>query len=143
MANIQVVTLTSEEWQLYKQLRLEALLVEPQAFGSSYADVLRRPDSHWQERLIEAREGKKGWLLFAKENDRIIGMIGAYRAEENDVVEIISVFVTKEKRGQGVASALMTAILEEVGKGDCLSKSSINRECGPNRGSRPVPAFWL
>ncbi len=123
MANIQIVTLTPEEWQLYKQIRLKSLWTEPQAFGSSYSEVVQRPDSHWQDRLIESREGKKGWLLFAKENGQIIGMIGAYCAAESDVVEIISVYVTKEKRGHGVAAALMTAILEEVGKGNVFRKA--------------------
>ena len=53
MAEIKIVTLAPEEWQLYKQIRLEALLNEPQAFASSFAEVMERPDSHWQERLIE------------------------------------------------------------------------------------------
>jgi len=130
MANFQVVKLTPEEWQLYKQIRLEALKVEPQAFGSRYAEVLQRPDSHWQERLKEAQAGEKSWLLFAQENDRIIGMIGAYCEEGSDAVDIISVFVTKEKRGQGVASALMAAILKEVGKGGAFRKARLTVNAG-------------
>lgn len=122
MNDFQVVKLAPDEWQLYKQHRLEALLEEPRAFGSSYAEVLQRPDSHWQERLIEAQSGIKSWLLFAKENAQIIGMIGAFRAEESDVVEIISVYVTKAKRRLGVANALMAAILDEVGKDNAIRK---------------------
>ena len=123
MAKDQVVTLTSENWQLYKQIRLESLLMEPHAFSSNYSDVLQRPDSHWQERLIEAQAGEKSCLLFAKENEQIIGMIGATFAEENGVVEIISVYVSKEKRGHGVATALMASILEEVGQGNAFWKA--------------------
>ena len=123
MANVQVVTLAPEEWHLYKQIRLEMLLIDPQAFGSSYADVLQRPDSHWQNRLIEARAGEKSWLLFAKEEEHLTGMIGAYRAEESQVVDIISVFVRKEKRKLGVGSALMTAILAEVSKSGAFRKA--------------------
>jgi ribosomal protein S18 acetylase RimI-like enzyme len=130
MKNLKVVKLTPDEWRLYRQHRLEALLAEPQAFGSSYADVLQRPDSHWQERLIEAQSGKKSWLLFAKENAQIIGMIGAFRAEESDVVEIVSVYVTQEKRRLGVANALMAAILDEVGKGNAIRKVVIGVNAG-------------
>ena len=125
MAAIQIGTLAPEEWQLYKQIRLESLLTEPQAFAVSFADALQRPDSYWQERLIEAQAGVKSWLLFAKENGQIIGMIGAYTAQESDVVEIISVYVTKEKRAHGVASALMAAILEEVSKGNAFRKAEL------------------
>jgi ribosomal protein S18 acetylase RimI-like enzyme len=130
MNNFEIVKLTPDEWQLYKQHRLEALLVEPRAFGSCYAEVLQRADSYWQERLIEAQSGKKSWLLFAKENTQIIGMIGAFRVEESDVVEIVSVYVTKEKRRLGVANALMAAILNEVGKGKAIRKVVIGVNAG-------------
>jgi len=123
MTKIQIVKLTPEEWQPYKQIRLEALFMEPQAFGSKYAVVLQWPDSRWQSRLVESQAGEKSWLLFAKEEDRLIGMIGAYSEEENDVVEIISVYVTKEKRGQGVGKALMEAILAEVGRRGAFQKA--------------------
>ncbi len=123
MTNFQVVQLMPEEWQPYKQLRLEALLLEPQAFSSRYASAIQNPDSYWQGRLVEAQAGQKSWLLFAKENDRLIGMIGAYAEEESDEVGIISVYVTKEKRGQGVATVLMAAILAEVGKKGVFQKA--------------------
>lgn len=130
MAKIQVVKLSSEDWQLYKHIRLESLLMEPQAFGSSYAEVLQRPDSHWQERLIDAQAGKKSWLLFAKENNRIIGMIGAYYVQESDVVDIISVYVTEERRGHSVGTELMAAILAEVGKGSVFRKVGLTVNAG-------------
>ena len=125
MSNIQIVKLMPEEWQPYKELRLEALLMEPQAFSSKYTDAVQKPDSYWEERLTEVRNGKVFWLLFAKENDRLIGMVGAYCTEESNVVEIISVFVTKSKRRQGVATALMEAILAEVGSKGIFRKAEL------------------
>ncbi len=128
MPNFQVVKLPPEDWRLYKQIRLESLTDAPQAFSSGYSESLQRPDSHWQGRLIDALAGEKSWLLFAKENDRITGMIGAFRPQDNPgVVEIISVYVTREKRGQGVASALMAAILAEVGLGGafCIARLAV------------------
>ncbi len=130
MANIQIVTLMPEEWQHYKQIQLESLLTEPQAFTSSYAEVLQKSDSYWQERLVEAQSREKSYLLFAKENDRIVGMIGAYGPGGSEVVEIISVYVTQEKRGQGVGTALMTEILAEVGKGKTFRKAVLTVKKG-------------
>jgi len=124
MAAVQIVRLKPEEWQLYRQIRLEALLLEPQAFGSSYAENLQRPDAYWQERLAEAHTAEKGWLLFARMADKgIIGMVAAHAAGEKDEVDIISVYVRKEDRGGGVATALMAAILAEVCKEHTFQKA--------------------
>jgi ribosomal protein S18 acetylase RimI-like enzyme len=114
MTAYQIVTLAPDEWQQFRQIRLEALLAEPQAFGSTYDATLQRPDSHWRERLEQVQAGENSWLLFAREGERLIGMTGAFRAEESDTVEIYSVYVAKDRRGLGVGNALMTAILEAV-----------------------------
>jgi len=132
MAEFQVVTLAPEEWPLFKQIRLDSLLRIPQAYASNYAEVLHRPDAHWRERLIDAQAGQKSWLLFAKETDQVIGMIGAYRSAEDDAVEIISVYVVEEKRQQGVATALMAAILEKVAQAGIFRKAvlTVNADQG-------------
>ena len=130
MANFQIVKLPVDAWPLYKQIRLKSLKMEAQAFGSSYAEVLQRPDSHWQERLVEAQAGKKSWLLFAKEDERIVGMIGAFCPNQSAVVEIVSVYVTQEKRGQGIGGALLTAILEEVGQDHTFKKAVLSVNAG-------------
>lgn len=126
MANIQIVKLAPEDWQQYKRIRLEALKRDPQAFGSSLAETQQRPDSHWQERLGEALAGTKNWLLFAKEDDRIIGLIGAYRTAQQDVVEIYSVYVTQAGRRHGAATALMSSILQEVEKPGFFRKAVLS-----------------
>ncbi len=125
MADCEIVRLTPDEWPLYKQIRLEALKEEPQAFGSRYEDNLLRPNSFWRSRLEEAQVGEKSWLLFARVDGRIAGIIGAYCEEENDVVDIISVYVAKSARGQGVGAALMEAILAEVAKKSLFRKARL------------------
>jgi ribosomal protein S18 acetylase RimI-like enzyme len=125
MEKVQIVILPPEKWQAFKQIRLESVVMEPQAFGSSYLNVAQRPDSHWQERLIEAQAGEKSWLLFAQEGEQTIGMIGACCVDVNGAVEIISVYVKKEKRGHGVAAALLATILEELGKKAAIRKAEL------------------
>jgi ribosomal protein S18 acetylase RimI-like enzyme len=115
MADIEIVKLNPQEWQPYKQLRLEMLQAEPQAFGSRYDEMLQKSDDYWQGRLEEAQAGKN-WMLFARSGERLVGMIGAFRAEQLGVVRIISVYVSAAARGQGVGGALMEAILDEVGR---------------------------
>ena len=142
MTNFRIVTLPPEEWQPYKQLRLEALLQEPQSFSTRYEEMLQKPDTFWQGRLVDAQSGETSRLLFARENDAsgllgrgllgrgLIGMIGAYCQEGSHTVDIISVYVTREKRRQGVAHALMTAILAEVEQQGRFSKALLSVTVG-------------
>ena len=114
MEPIEIVRLDPDEWQVYKALRLESLQNAPQAFGSSYDANLARSETFWRDRLVEARIGEQGWLLFARVDGQLVGMIGAYRTDDAAVVEIISTYVTPAYRGQGVARALMEALLETL-----------------------------
>lgn len=114
MKPVQIVQLEPEDWPAYRALRLEALQTEPQAFGSTYADNLKHPEAFWQRRLQEAAEGQPGWLLFARADDQLVGMIGAFADNDPTVVHIISTYITPAYRGQGISKALMRAILEAV-----------------------------
>ena len=99
MNTISIIKSGDVSWKDYRDVRLEALREDPQAFGSSYQDNVQKPDSYWQGRLAEAAEGKNSWLLFAKENDRLIGMIGAFQSDDDtkhNTATIISLFVTKD-----------------------------------------------
>ncbi len=114
MPDIQIVKLQPDEWLLYRQFRLGSLQTDPQAFGVSYADMLERPASYWRGRLVEAWAGENSWLLFARDEDRLVGMIGAHCEEQSDEVELIAVYVSPDKRGQGIGRLLMYAILAEI-----------------------------
>jgi ribosomal protein S18 acetylase RimI-like enzyme len=111
--NIEIIRLLPEEWPAYRELRLEALQSEPQAFHSTYSECATRPDSFWRARL-EAAEGDNQWLLFARDDKgKLIGMVGAV-IEEPRVASVISVYVTSEARGLGIGLELMNTLLEEL-----------------------------
>ena len=122
--SIEILTLPPEQWQQYRQIRLEALQTDPQAFGASYADNLTRPDAYWRERLAEAARGEQSWLLFARAEGRIIGMMGAYRTGE-DEVHVIAVYVSPQWRGRGVSTALMTRLLEEIARDPAIRTATL------------------
>jgi hypothetical protein len=41
---------TADEWREFRELRLEALLDSPTAFGQTHEQALAHPDELWQER---------------------------------------------------------------------------------------------
>jgi ribosomal protein S18 acetylase RimI-like enzyme len=111
---VAVVRLDPDEWEAYKALRLESLQDAPQAFGSTYDTNLARSETYWRGRLVEAQIGERGWLLFARIDGQLVGMIGAYPTDEPAVVEIISTYVTPAYRDRGIAHTLMDVLLETL-----------------------------
>ncbi len=123
---MEIITLPAKEWQAYRALRLRALLEEPQAFSSLYADALATPEETWTTRLQEASEAESTWLLFARENGRLVGMIGAYMEQgASDTATVVSVFVPKEERGQGIGTRLMERMLDTLSTKPFLSRAKL------------------
>lgn len=128
---MEIVELPVEEWQAYRDLRLRALREDPQAFSSTYAAAVESAEAAWKKRLEEARQGERGWLLFAREHSRLVGMIGAY-IEDNatDTVTIVSVYVPREERGRGISVRLMESILGKLSRKPALktAKLAVNKD---------------
>lgn len=137
MEAVKIITLEPAAWQLYRDLRLRALKEEPQAFASTYEENANKPDEYWMKRLEEANEGKTQWLVFAKQGDKLIGMVGAFVKDKMDTVDIIAVYVAKEARGQGIAKKLMNSIISKIQKNKSVKRLLV----GVN--PEQVPAFNL
>ncbi|MEZ0325229.1 MAG: GNAT family N-acetyltransferase [Fimbriimonas sp.] len=110
---IVVERLDPEEWQAYRDLRLEALKTDPHAFGSSYVTQVEYADGYWKGRLEQAQSGNDNLLLFARENDRLIGMVGAFIIEEG-IAYVIAMFVRPEARGRGIGKLLLQTLISEI-----------------------------
>jgi ribosomal protein S18 acetylase RimI-like enzyme len=118
-APVEIVTLSPDEWQAYRDLRLEMLQESPQAFGTTYQAQSVKPDSFWQTRLESAAKGEQNWLIFARADQQLVGMMGAFRGsrdfpDASDRATIIAVYVTPAWRGKGVSYLLMRAILDTL-----------------------------
>lgn len=121
--SVNIIQLTSDQWQIYQQLRLEALQNDPQAFGSSYQDALKKTETDWRSRLEDANQGRGSWLLFAGDKQSLLGMIAAVLDNEQENTAIIlSVYVTPQARGKGISKKLMAAILDAI-KADGVKKA--------------------
>ncbi len=111
---VEIVHIPVSEWAAYRELRLSALREEPAAYSSTFKNNLAQPDCFWQDRLTEAASGHS-YLLFARCQDRLVGMIGAIPdGSEPDTAVIISVFVVWDFRGRGIGKLLMDAILKDL-----------------------------
>lgn len=117
MNEIKIIQLPPDRWKEYKDLRLEALLSDPQAFGQKYDKVLDFPDSYWINHLKDGLNKNKLLICFAENKQKLIGMIGAYfnfDEETKNIAKIFSVYVTKDFRGEGVAQSLQQELLKQI-----------------------------
>jgi GNAT superfamily N-acetyltransferase len=111
---MKIVKLAPERWQEYRELRLEALKTDPEAFGASYESTLQRTAEWWIGRLQAARIDPNQTILFAEEDGRLLGMAGTYPEEEAGCVDVISMYVTPTARGKGIGRALLQSVTKEI-----------------------------
>ncbi len=106
--SIKLVTLLPDDWSKFRDLRLEALQNEPQAFGATYEDALNHPESEWRRWLGDI-------VVFAQDESKnaLVGMMGAFK-KENDVWNLYTVYLNSEYRGKGVSSQLLEDLLSKV-----------------------------
>ena len=112
MSSIEIIQLSPSDWQTYKQIQLEALQNDPQAFGSSYDEWTHFSDEKWQERPTNPATT----LFIAKKDTAPIGLVGIYinPKEEHKVAEIWGMYVNNSYRGMGIGKRLITSALEKT-----------------------------
>ncbi|WP_370942837.1 GNAT family N-acetyltransferase [Amycolatopsis sp. cg5] len=99
--------LTSDDWAEWRELRLEALREAPEAFGSKLADWLDAPEPRWRGRLVDVP-----FNVLAEYEGKPAGMASGSALDESGTVQLLSMWVAPFARGQGVADALLEAVVE-------------------------------
>ncbi len=125
-AKVQVIKLPPERWHEYKNLWLQALKDDPQAFGDSYNDKIADTDDKWQERA-------KDRILFATDGNDLIGMVGVWQSDEDrkkKTANVFGVYVVPEFRGKGISKMLMQSLLDELNRDESITKLklSVNKD---------------
>lgn len=87
----------SVDWHKFKDIRLEALMNDPQAFGASYDFEAQKNNESWKEALKDT----KRVYTFIEHAEQYIGMAGAKEITD-DTWMVIGVYLKKEFRGQGM-----------------------------------------
>lgn len=102
-----------EDWEAFKKIRLEALELEPQAFGDTYSILLKKKDNYWKKEL----SNKKHVWYGAFDNDLIVG-IGSIKFVKtlkfDHIAHLSGIYVKKEYRGQGIGKLLFKTRIDEA-----------------------------
>lgn len=109
MSDGVVRVLNEADWQLYRNLWLEALRESPDSFVTSYDDESQYDEQVWRERM------RQELGLIAERNGQAVGVVGLRtRDQAPDAGEIHGLWVTPGKRGRRVASGLVQAAAEQA-----------------------------
>ncbi|MFF7128467.1 GNAT family N-acetyltransferase [Streptomyces sp. NPDC008240] len=105
---LELRTLESDDWPLWRELRLAALAEAPYAFGSTLAQWQGSGDreERWRARLSIAGAHD----LIALLDGRPVGMASGVPGEGTENVELISMWVNPTARGKGVGDYLIQAV---------------------------------
>jgi GNAT superfamily N-acetyltransferase len=99
---------TLEEWEILRNIRLEALVDSPDFFGSTHADQLAITEIAWRESI--ARGGTFFAYTSGSNGTLPSGLVGGLHEVPN-TVELVSLWVRPKARGQGVGQALVRAVM--------------------------------
>lgn len=111
--SIVIKKLTREDWKTFKELRLQMLTDEPQAFTTTLAQVSAYTREEWKKRVA----GEHVAVLVIFVDGKPVGMDGlVYKEHEKEAVTIWGMFVKKEFRERGLGTKLMRAIEKEIRK---------------------------
>ena len=113
MADVPSIrTCATDEWRLYRDLRLRALADSPDAFGSTLAAEAGRPDAEWARRLASSADVRVSLPLVAELGGELIGLAwGRIDASAPDVAALYQMWVAPTHRGRGVGRKLLEAVI--------------------------------
>ncbi len=98
-----------ERWEEYKNLRIEALKTDPNAFWGDLESTLKEEDSEWKITLEKNLKGDE-IIVFAEFDNKLIGMGSVYLYERENCkhnATLKSLFVSPEHRGKKIGEMLV------------------------------------
>lgn len=119
-----VETVSLDEWALYKDLWLDALTTDPQAFAYSLDTVSQWDEVAWKTDIQKSfRENARTFV--AKTPNAYIGMMGYYQKGDHEV-RIFGVYVRSAFREHGVGAKMMQVLLDSLSRNRNITTVSLS-----------------
>lgn len=115
---VTIIKLKEKDWQVLKNIRLESLREEPDAFNSKHEEVGTYADGYWQEKLRDEN------LIFAVAvaEDRVVGVMSVDTREEDGVAAVHGAYVNKDYRRARIGKRLLEFLIIETIKINGIKK---------------------
>ena len=121
----------SDDWEILRAIRLEALRESPDAFCTTYDEAFGYADDVWIERSSADPVTSASVSILAIDAEEPVGMAAGILCDESQL-EVLSLFVTPSHRGMGIAQDLMN-MLESWGRTRGAKRVILDVEAGNGR----------
>ncbi|MDO6477926.1 GNAT family N-acetyltransferase [Alteromonas sp. 1_MG-2023] len=112
MCKVQIRTLSVDDWELYKSLRLASLQESPNAFDSTFKSESDLSICEWKSKLDLAARKIKALPLVAEIAGEPQGLVwGVVHDANSTSAHIYQMWVATESRGLGVGRLLLRALI--------------------------------
>jgi RimJ/RimL family protein N-acetyltransferase len=122
---MQIRKISTEDWELLKAIRLEALSKSSEAFSSKYADAVQITEDEWKKQLTDANNS----VFLAFDGEQPVGMArlsGNQPELSKNAAMIASVYVGEKMRGKGVGRALIGNVIAHAKTVEGLSRLQLS-----------------
>ena len=103
--------LESHELNLHRGLRLRALRDSPDSFGETFADVVARPTSYWEDLTRSVTEPERHVMFLACEGEHVLGSTyGLLDREQSEAGRVGGMWVDPAWRRRGIGRALLQEV---------------------------------
>lgn len=131
---ISIRRLGVDDWQAFKDMRLEALQTNQNVFLGRYEKESAEPDSFWQDTLINR---DKGAVFGLYDGQTMIGLTGVFRYRDSpeDTAILAMSFIRPEYRRRGLSTHLYEARIDWAKSQNGIQKIIVSHR-GGNEASR-------
>jgi RimJ/RimL family protein N-acetyltransferase len=130
--------LSREDWPLYKKIRLEALRLHSDVYGTSYKDMCERPDAEWESILLQ--EDAAFFGLF--DDQTIVGLGGVFTQEKSTRTGmLIAGYIRADYRGRGLSKMIYQARIDWAKESGLFDRLLIGHREGNEASRRANQAF--
>jgi ribosomal protein S18 acetylase RimI-like enzyme len=125
---ITVRSLAADEGLLLKRLRLAALQESPDAFSPTFEAANLHDDNYWKQSAVKTVASAQFDIFIAEITGQPVGLVSGSvsalvsgKAHETQTGHIGMMWADPNVRGRGVGRALLSHVMDYLGKLNCLT----------------------
>jgi GNAT superfamily N-acetyltransferase len=113
VGGIEVRRIRPDDDERLRAVRLAALADTPSAFAGTHAVESALPVRRWEAAARDRSRGASSANFLAIDRNRAVGIVGAFRPDgDDDVMNLVSMWVEPAVRGTDVADGLVAAVVD-------------------------------